>query len=197
MCTVSKYPKHPITEMDVCRYHSVPPFETRDGGFHPREGFPEFGADTPLAYSVIAHACMSRDPAERPSFAEVVEVLEEMGWQITDAFPGSSHTVRFHSVVSFKPIYRSGHPEYHLFLLYKTIFTERGWQITDAFLDSSHTVQSLSVVMFQPKHRSGQPECCLFLLYNTIFTEMGWQITDAFPGSSHTVRFLAVVSFLQ
>ena len=111
MYSLSKYTTHPTTDLDMCRYHSVPPFETRDGGFHPREGFPEFGADTPLAYSVIAHACMSRDPAERPSFAEVVEVLEEMGWQITDAFPGSSHTVRFHSVVLSEPKHRLGQPK--------------------------------------------------------------------------------------
>jgi hypothetical protein len=39
----------------------------------------EFGPDADEGAAMLARACMARDPEERPSFREVLEVLEPLG----------------------------------------------------------------------------------------------------------------------
>ncbi|KIZ02534.1 Mitogen-activated protein kinase kinase kinase 11 [Monoraphidium neglectum] len=51
----------------------------------------EFGPETHEGVALLAQACMARDPRERPSFREVLEVLEPLGAALIDSAPCRSH----------------------------------------------------------------------------------------------------------
>ena len=53
-------------------YHCKTPYKQSTGGaFVPRRGFPFFSQKCPQLYSVLATACMGKDPGLRPTFAQV------------------------------------------------------------------------------------------------------------------------------
>jgi hypothetical protein len=39
----------------------------------------QFGPDVPEGIALLAAACMARDPADRPSFEDVLEILDPLG----------------------------------------------------------------------------------------------------------------------
>ncbi|KIZ03647.1 Mitogen-activated protein kinase kinase kinase [Monoraphidium neglectum] len=49
----------------------------------------ELGSETPEGVALLAGACMARDPNERPSFREVLEVLEPLGEMLEEALAGA------------------------------------------------------------------------------------------------------------
>jgi hypothetical protein len=53
----------------------------------------EFGPETHEGVALLAQACMARDPRERPSFREVLEVLEPLGAALIDSAPCPSVAV--------------------------------------------------------------------------------------------------------
>lgn len=48
----------------------------------------EFGPETPEGVAVLAAACMSRDPAARPTFDDILEILEPLGAALAAAGAG-------------------------------------------------------------------------------------------------------------
>ena len=58
--------------------HSCHPFLVREGMYERHPLFPKFETYMPLNYSLLAIACMSRDPAMRPDFIEITEVLQDL-----------------------------------------------------------------------------------------------------------------------
>ena len=79
-----------LRESDVFSYgvimwglaHSCPPYISRDGILERHPNFPAFQVHVPLTYTLLAIACMSSSPTDRPSFQQIMEVLTSLNKEL-------------------------------------------------------------------------------------------------------------------
>ena len=62
--------------------HSAHPFVIKDGIYERHPTFPKFETTIPTTYSLLAIACMKREPTARPTFPQVIQILTELSVEL-------------------------------------------------------------------------------------------------------------------
>lgn len=57
-------------------------FDTSDSDLSHHPDYPSLPAAVPLTYTLVMRACLSQDPAERPSFGHLVSMLEDLKTEV-------------------------------------------------------------------------------------------------------------------
>jgi serine/threonine protein kinase len=58
--------------------NNVPYTHDKDGAFKWNPDFPHFPPSALVAFVTLVHRCLRKDPASRPTAAEVLQILKEL-----------------------------------------------------------------------------------------------------------------------